>query len=307
VVAIGGNALADPHDPAALQHQGEKAESLAGALAAALVDGAHLIIVHGNGPQVGARLIQNDAARREVPESPLHVCVAETQGQIGHYLAHALRRRLDKLRNDTPIACLITHVVVDSNAPEFARPDKPVGPTYTADRAVAVRATHEWQLAAVPGGGFRRVVPSPRPLEVIESTAVARLVADGFCVIAGGGGGVPVSTRAQGSRPLDAVVDKDYTAQLLASGTGAERLIILTDVPGVALSFGKTGERYLKSMRAQDARSHLQRGEFAAGSMAPKVEACLDFLTGGGRDAIIAHHADAAKALRGAAGTRVTP
>lgn len=300
-VAIGGNALADPHDPKALAHQPEKAATLAGPLADMLREGKRLIIVHGNGPQVGARLIQSEAARDQVPTAPLYVCVAETQGQMGHHLAAALMNAA----GDTSVACIVTHVEVDPDAPEFARPEKPVGPVY--DRAEGERLASErgWVMAAVPGG-LRRVVPSPRPLGVIEEDGVRRLLEAGACVIAGGGGGVPVARTADGLCGVDAVVDKDYTAELLATAMGASRLVVLTDVPGAALSFGRAGEQFMARMTVAEAREHLEKGEFAPGSMAPKVEACVEFVEAGGEEAVIASTHEAAAALAGDAGTWIS-
>jgi carbamate kinase len=306
VVALGGNALADPHDPSALAHQEEKAAALAGPLTDVLAGGKRLLIVHGNGPQVGARLIQNEAARGQVPPAPLHVCVADTQGQIGHHLALALEDIVQRRGLALAVACVVTHVLVDPESSEFARPEKPVGPVYSVAEAQRLASERGWVLHDVPGGGRRRVVASPRPLHVVEEEPVRRLLEAGVCVIAGGGGGVPVAERHPGLHGVDAVVDKDYTAELLATAVGASRLVVLTDVPGAALSFGKTGQQFIGRMTVSEAREHLSRGEFAPGSMAPKVEACVEFVEAGGTDAVIAATADAGAALEGNAGTRIT-
>jgi len=306
VVAIGGNALADPHDRQALAHQGDAAAALAGPLADPLAGGKRLIIVHGNGPQVGARLIQNEAAREQVPAPPLHVCVAETQGQMGHYLAVALENGLQSRNIHAPVACVVTHVTVDAKAPEFEKPEKPVGPMYESLEAQKLAAEREWVMREAAGGGVRRVVPSPRPLRVIEETAIRSLVDAGACVIAGGGGGVPVTVGPDGLRGVDAVVDKDYTAELLATAVGASRLVVLTDVQGAALSFGKDDQRFMTEMTVAEAREHLTRGEFAPGSMAPKVEACVQFIEAGGELAVIASTREAGRALADNAGTRIT-
>lgn len=306
VVAIGGNALADPHDPAALAHQGEKAAALAGPLLDVLASGKRLVIVHGNGPQVGARLIQNEAARDQVPPLPLHICVAETQGQIGHYLSLALLQELGTRGLSIPVVCLVTHVTVDPGAAEFTHPDKPVGPVYAADEASHLAIGREWKMTEVVGGGCRRVVPSPRPLGVVEGVAIERLIADRTCVIAGGGGGIPVASGQGGMIGVDAVVDKDYTAERIATAIGASRLVILTDVPGAALSFATPQQQFVREMHVREAREHLERGEFAPGSMAPKAEACIEFLEAGGEEAVIAATSEAGAACRGAAGTRIT-
>jgi carbamate kinase len=302
LVAIGGNALADPRDPQDLSRQETHARKLAGPLGDLLATGHELVIVHGNGPQVGARMIQNDAARDRVPPASLAVCVAETQGQIGHLLALALADEVRRRGVRREIVALLTHVLVDPAAPEFGRPDKPIGPTYAKEPSHNAGVT----FAPLPAGGWRRVVASPRPIAVIEADAVRLLVDAGRCVIAGGGGGIPLAESAGGLRSVDAVVDKDYVAGLLGTATGASRLIVLTDVPGAALSYAAPGERFLDRVTAREARLHLQRGEFAPGSMAPKVEACIDFIDHGGEEAVIAAVSVAARAFEGTGGTRIT-
>ncbi len=301
LVAVGGNALADPRDPSDLSRQDIHARELAGPLASLLAQGQELVIVHGNGPQVGARMIQNDAARDQVPASSLAVCVAETQGQIGHLLALALADDLRKRGVQQHVVALLTHVLVDRDAPEFLRPDKPIGPIYVEEPENQSTA-----FAQLPGGGWRRIVPSPRPLAVIEADAVRLLIDAGCCVIAGGGGGIPLTEGAAGLQSIDAVVDKDYVAEILATAIGAAKLVVLTDVPGAALSYAAPGQRFLDRMTVDEARLHLQNGEFAPGSMAPKVEACIDFIVNGGEEAIIAAIADASRAFEGTAGTRIT-
>jgi carbamate kinase len=305
VIAIGGNALANPRDPTDLARQEQHARDLAEPIADALASGVHLAIVHGNGPQVGARLIENEAAPTSVPRKQLHTLVAETQGELGHYLALALIRALRRRKIDRGVAALVTHVLVDPAAPEFAHPEKPVGPTYSPEMARALEQQSGWQFLNVSGGGRRRVVPSPRPRAILEEGAVQRLVDDDWCVIAGGGGGVPIAETASGLEGVDAVVDKDYVAAHIATGLGAQRLVILTDVAGAALSFEKPTQRFLDRMTAADARMHLARGEFAPGSMAPKVEACVEFIEHGGDEAVIASVVDAARAFAGGAGTRI--
>jgi carbamate kinase len=302
LVAVGGNALADPRDPSDLSRQDIHARELAGPLASLLAQGQELVIVHGNGPQVGARMIQNDAARDQVPMSSLAVCVAETQGQIGHVLALAIADDFRKRGVQRRVVALLTHVLVDRKAPEFLRPDKPIGPIY-AEEPEHHPSTAFAQLA---GGGWRRIVPSPRPLAALEADAVRLLIDAGSCVIAGGGGGIPLTEGPAGLQSIDAVVDKDYVAEILATAIGAAKLVVLTDVPGAALSYATPGQRFLDRMTVDEARLHLQHGEFAPGSMAPKVEACIDFIVNGGEEAAIAAISDASRAFAGTAGTRIT-
>jgi carbamate kinase len=305
VVAIGGNALADPHDPQDLARQAERAADLAGPLARLLEKGIHLVVVHGNGPQVGARLIQGEAARGQVPPSPLHVCVAETQGEIGHYLTLALNNELRRQAIEAPVVALVTHVLVDRSASEFLEPDKPVGPVYPVDEAARLASERGWRMTRVPGGE-RRVVPSPRPLAVLEVEAVELMLVGGCCIIAGGGGGIALTRDTDDLRPEDAVVDKDYVAERLATALEASRLIILTDVPGAALSFAGANPHFLRRLSAKEARHYLEHGEFAPGSMGPKVEACVEFVEAGGDEALIAAIEDAAAAFDNRVGTRIT-
>lgn len=305
LVAIGGNALANPRDPSDLAHQEEKAAALAPHLASILRDGMGLLVVHGNGPQVGARLLQNMTAASRVPPPPLYACVAGTQGEMGHYLALALVNELRRLSLKVPVAALVTHVIVDPRAPEFQRPEKPVGPVYGRAEAQQLASGRGWAMAPVPGG-WRRVVPSPRPLAVVEEAVVGQLLDASTAVVAGGGGGIPVVADGPALRGIDAVVDKDFVAQRLATACGCSRLIILTDVPGAALSFS-SHPRYLRRMTVAEARAHLAAGEFAPGSMGPKVAACIGFLEAGGEEAVIAATAEAAGAITGSAGTRIIP
>lgn len=307
VIAIGGNALADPDEPAGQGQQREHARQLAAPIAEALERGTAIVITHGNGPQVGARLIENESAPAGISRKPLDELVAETQGEIGHLLALALNCELECRNIRQRAVALLTHVLVDFAAPEFNRPDKPVGPSYSAERAREIAVEHGWVLAEQPGRGWRRVVPSPRPLGIVEEGAAVQLVNAGWCVIAGGGGGVPVARTAAGLTGIEAVVDKDYVAGLLAGAVDATKLVVLTDVPGAALSFATSKQRFIERMTTEEGRLHLERGEFAPGSMAPKVEACIDFVERSGMSAVIAGVAASAEALAGRAGTLIRP
>jgi carbamate kinase len=302
LVAIGGNALADPRDPLGLTHQEERSKEIAGPLADLVALGHELVVVHGNGPQVGARLLQNDAARERVPPSSLAIAVAETQGQIGHLLAIALANALLHRRVQRQVIVVVTHVLVDGDTGAYQQPSKPIGPIYDRepDHTSGMTFVH------LADGGWRRVVPSPRPVEVLETDAIRLLVDHGWCVIAGGGGGVPVVDGPEGRQGVDAVVDKDYVAQALATSVGATELVMLTDVSGAALAFATPQQFFLEQMTTSEARRHLSRGEFAPGSMAPKVEACTAFVEQGGHEAIIAACSDAARAFEGLAGTRIS-
>jgi carbamate kinase len=298
VVALGGNTLLGEHAPWTAEEQAAAVDRTATHLAAAMADGYDLVLTHGNGPQVGNLLLQQERAA-ETPQFPLDVLVAETQAQIGYLLQRALD-------NERPTAAdavtLVTQVVVDGSDPAFERPTKPVGPFYSAAEA----ADRPFETRRVSDGEcpFRRVVPSPAPVEVIEREEVGRLAARGKPVICAGGGGVPV-VREDGLRGVEAVVDKDRTAALLATDLDADALVVLTDVSHACVDYGTPDERPLRRVDPGTLRSHLAAGEFAEGSMRPKVEACLAFVEGGGDRAVITTPDRLGEALAGEAGTRV--
>jgi carbamate kinase len=305
VIAIGGNALADRHDASDLARQAEHARDLAGPIAEELGRGTTIAITHGNGPQVGGRLLENSAAS-EVPLKQLHTLVAETQGEIGHYLDIALTNELQRRGSNRPVVTLVTHVLVDAAAPEFDHPDKPVGPSLLAEEAQEFTRELGWHVSAQADGYWRRVVPSPRPQGIIEEVTIRQLVDAGTCVIAGGGGGVPVATTADGLVGVEAVIDKDYVACSIANAIGATRLVILTDVAGAALSYATPEQQFLEHVTIEEVRLHLERGEFAPGSMAPKVEACVEFVERSGGQAIIASTGSMRAALVARSGTIIT-
>jgi carbamate kinase len=288
VVALGGNAVSPPRGDLGFDLERKLIDRAAAELAE-LASEARLLIVHGNGPQVG-RLLRADAAE---PES-LDIRVAQTQGELGYLIAEALSRHLGK---DGTVA-VMTRVLVDANDPAFARPSKPVG------------AVLETQPRGVPsvrmpdGNGWRRVVASPRPTAVIEQPAIAALLATHH-VIAGGGGGVPLCAGDGGRRPQAAVVDKDWVAALLALSLEADKLLFVTDVPCAFDRFGHAEQQLIATMTVEEAERKLAGGVFAPGSMAPKVESAVQFVAATGRPAIIATLGSLAAALRGAAGTTV--
>jgi len=301
VVALGGNTLLGRHGPWTVDEQRAVIERTAGRLADALDAGTDLVLTHGNGPQVGNLLIQQEAAA-ETPQLPLDVLVAETQAQIGYMLQQALD-------NERPTATetmtLVTQVVVDADDPAFDRPTKPVGPFYTEREAAAKPfETREVSRGDRP---YRRVVPSPAPVDVVEADEIAGLVERGNTVICAGGGGVPVVRDEGGLRGVEAVVDKDRTTQRLATGLGADTMIVLTDVAHAYVDYGGPDERPIGRIEADALRDHLDAGEFAEGSMKPKVEACLRFVEAGGERAVVTAPERLSAALAGEAGTRVVP
>jgi carbamate kinase len=304
VVAFGGNALLpDPDDPGAAERN---AAEFAAALATLMPDDSGLVLVHGNGPQVGTALLRAEAASDEVPTDPLDVLVAETQGSIGYLLSRSIGDAFRSLGREVVVAAIVTQVVVDPSDPAMHEPTKPVGPYYEQEQGEAIAVERGWSLVDVPGRGLRRVVPSPPPIEVIEIEAVAGAAAAGVIVIAGGGGGVPITrSNAAGATGVEAVIDKDRTAALIAATVDARGLVILTDVDRVSTGFGTPDERPVLTMTGAEARAHLDAGEFPPGSMGPKVEACVSYARATGRTALITSVAALSEALEGRDGTRI--
>ena len=306
VAALGGNALSPPGGTGSVEEMRASLAATGKALASLVASGVSLVLTHGNGPQVGRILLQQELAALKVPPMPMDVCGAESQGQLGYLIAQALDNELRALRVQTRVLCLVTQVVVNGRDPAFRRPSKPVGPSY--ERPVAQRIAHEsgHVFAVQPSGRWRRVVASPLPVRLVEEGALRALVDAGHVVVAAGGGGVPVVEHRGRLRGVEAVVDKDRTAALMARAVGADRLLILTEVSRVEVGFGTPSARALDRLTVAEARELLAAGEFPDGSMGPKVEACIEFASGGGT-AVIGALADAAAAVRGEAGTAVVP
>jgi carbamate kinase len=297
VIALGGNALVRAGE------RGTASEQLAALrdtfeVLAPLVREGDVVITHGNGPQVGNELLRQERAADEVPPLPLWLAVAQTQAEIGALIESELAPVAQR-----PVACLLTHVRVDPEDPAFGRPTKPIGPFYSAEQAVALERERGWQLVEDAGRGHRRVVPSPTPLDVVELGSVRALVSSGAVVVACGGGGIPVASRNGKLKGIDAVIDKDRASALLAKQLGAERLLILTEVPAVYRAFGTPGAEVLHELTADSAEELLP--ELAEGSMRPKVEAAVDLARAGGETLITSQEA-LAEALAGRAGTRIT-
>ena len=305
VVALGGNALSPPKATGSAE---EMRAALAGTcthLAGLVVDGVSLVLTHGNGPQVGRILLQQEAAAPDIPAMPMDVCGAESQGQIGYLLAQALDNALRAKGSDVRALCLVTQVLVDGHDPAFRRPTKPVGPSY--DRPAAQRIAHETGhvFTIQPDKKWRRVVASPLPLGIVEAGPLLQVVDAGHVVVAGGGGGVPVVDVNGELRGVEAVVDKDRTAAKLGHLVGADLLLILTEVEVVQRGYGTPDAAPLPKLTVSEARDLLAAGEFPEGSMGPKVQAACDFVEGGGPRAVITSLARAGDAVSGGAGTEV--
>jgi carbamate kinase len=297
VVALGGNALIRPGDRGTAAEQSARLREAASSLEPLLGNG-RIVITHGNGPQVGNELLRQERAADEVPPLPLYLAVAQTQAEIGAIIESELGPVVRR-----PVACLLTHVVVAENDPAFARPTKPVGPFYERERAGTLERERGWILVEEQGRGWRRAVPSPAPLEVIELEQVRALLDGGTLPVACGGGGIPVVRRNGRFHGVDAVIDKDRASALLAAGLGADRLVILTDIAAVKRDFGKPGETEVRELSVTEAEELLP--ELAEGSMRPKVEAAVAMARAGG-EAIITALDRVEDALAGRAGTRIT-
>ncbi|HET7293016.1 MAG TPA: carbamate kinase [Vicinamibacteria bacterium] len=300
VAALGGNAIVSEEDAAAVDLRRAPL-----ALARLVGLGYDLVVTHGNGPQVGQRLVEAHAAGDG--HAALDILDAETVGALGYRLQQSLGNALRDLGTPRAVAAVVTQVVVDPEDPAFLKPSKPVGPFYDRARADALAAERGYAMAEdARGRGFRRVVASPQPLEVVEAEAIRALVGAGVVAIAAGGGGIPVFRDAAGRlRGVEAVVDKDRASSLLARRLDADVLVIFTDVPEVRLDFRKPGERPVRRLSVGEARSHLGDGQFPAGSMGPKVEAAADFAEATGRPAVITFAERVLDALAGTAGTTV--
>ncbi|HOI12764.1 MAG TPA: carbamate kinase [Methanoculleus sp.] len=306
VVALGGNAILQHRESGTAEEQLANVRRASRHIAGVASDGYAVIITHGNGPQVGDILLKNELAKDTLPPMPLDVCGAESQGMIGYLLQQSMQEALGAVGLDCPVATVITQTLVDGGDPAFANPEKPIGPFYTAMQARRLEEEKGWRMVQIPGQGYRRVVPSPRPVALVEERAILRLVSAGVVVIAAGGGGVPVVAEPGGTlRGVEAVVDKDYTAALLARIAGAGDLLILTDVERVALNYGRPGQREISEMTVREAQKHLAAGQFPPGSMGPKIEAAIEFLDAGGERATIASLEQVSHALAGRAGTRI--
>jgi carbamate kinase len=306
VAALGGNAFVARGAALTMEGQFRFARDALAHLSPLFAPGVELLVTHGNGPQVGHELIRVERAQGVAYALPLDVCVAETQGELGYVLARTLRDLLDELGVDRAVAPLVTQVEVDPRDPAFARPTKPVGPFLDGRAAEALRRRGA-TVVEDAGRGLRRVVPSPEPRRVVEEDVIRRLLADGVLVIAAGGGGVPVARNGHGLSGVEAVIDKDLTAALLADALGAELLLILTDVPSACTDWRTPAEAPVGTITASRARALRAEGHFAPGSMAPKVEACARFASAPARRAIICDLPGVAGALRGESGTAVIP
>lgn len=302
VVALGGNAILQPGQKGYMEEQEANILKTCIGIADLIEMGYEVIITHGNGPQVGNILLQNEAAKDLVPPMPLDVCGAKSQGMIGYMLQRLLRNVLSSRGIEKQIVTLLTQVVVSSDDEAFKNPTKPIGPYYSLEEKVC----HEdkgYVLKEIPRRGWRRVVPSPDPLGIVERDTICNLLETGTIVIASGGGGIPVANVNGVLKGLEAVIDKDLAGERLAREVNADILMILTDVDAVYLRYGNEDSEKLQELTVQQAKLYLAQGEFPPGSMGPKVQAAIRFVENGGKKAIITHLDQAPAALKGKAGT----
>lgn len=307
VLAIGGNSLIKDKDHIALSSQYEAIQETSKYIAELIAEGLRLVITHGNGPQVGFIYRRGELARHELPLIPLDICGADTQGAIGYMIQMALLNEFRKLGVERKVAAVVTKTIVERDDPSFRNPSKPIGSFMSEEEATLHRKEAGWQVIEDAGRGFRRVVPSPLPREIIELDEIKLLVENGFTVIAAGGGGIPVIKNENGDlEGVEAVIDKDLSSSLLARNIGADAFIISTAVDAVYLDFGKENQRPVRHATLPEIRRYLKDGHFKPGSMKPKIEAIIQFLDGGGERAIITSPENLLRAVKGEAGTTLT-
>lgn len=305
VVALGGNAFTREDQSGTYEEMASNARAMAEAVHGLRQTGWRVVVAHGNGPQVGNLAIQQDAGEPQVPALPLFALGSMTQGLLGSLFCLAMREVCGPGAPD--VVGVVTHVRVDHADPAFNRPTKPIGPFFSAEIAHRLADEKGWPVAEDAGRGYRRVVASPAPLQIIEAPAISRLLDEGFVVVAAGGGGIPVTSKGDGLVGADAVIDKDLAAALLATAVGAQALVLVTGVDAVMLDFGSANQRAITTATAEEMRRHLLDGQFPEGSMGPKVHACMQFFDAGGRCAVITSPRLVPTVLSGqpAGGTRI--
>lgn len=308
VIALGGNALQEAGKPATAQAQLEVVEKTSEYIADIVERGYEVIVAHGNGPQVGRIVIQNEVASASTPAMPFDVCGAMSQGMIGYHIQQGLSKVLRHRGINKNVVTIVTQVVVDKDDPKFKAPSKPIGPFYTEEEAKAIAAEKGYTMKEDAGRGWRRVVASPLPVEIVELDAVKTLNDVGFVVVTVGGGGIPVVRNEAGDlEGVAAVIDKDLASEKLARDMDADALVILTAVEKVSINFKKPDQKDLDRMSAAEAKQYIKEGHFAPGSMLPKIEAALNFVESKpGRIAIITSLDKAVDAIEGRAGTTIT-
>ena len=308
VIALGGNALLKNGQEGTIEEQEQNTTDTLKSLIYLIGEGYDLVLTHGNGPQVGNILMRSDAGKKRygIPEMPVDICVADSQGGIGYMIERMLRNLLKKNGIQKEVVTLVTMSVVDRNDPALDKPTKRIGRIYSREEADRLAKEKNWIFKEEPrvSNGWRRVVPSPSPVRIINEKVIGNLARQGTIIIAAGGGGVPVYIDETGDvRPAEAVIDKDLASAFLATGIGADEFYILTDVPFVYVNYRKPGEKIVEFLDHKDTLAYLEQGEFAEGSMAPKIRACLQFIEKGGAKSVIT---EATKLQDKSYGTKIT-
>ncbi len=307
VIAIGGNAIQGPKEPPTAEVMRKNLSTTASYLVEAL-DDMDVVITHGNGPQVGNLLVQQDLAKEKLPPLPLDINDAYTQGMIGYLIVQAFENQLLEKGIDRRCAALVTQVVVDPEDPAFKNPTKPVGPFYSAQEAEKLAREKGWKIKEDAGRGYRRVVPSPQPLDVVEKELVRQLMKEGVITVTVGGGGIPVMRKTDGKiEGVEAVIDKDRASSLLARILDVDIFIILTGVEKVYVNFGKPDQKALDKITVSQAEELMKAGHFPAGSMGPKIESAISFVKATNRQCVITSLEKVAQALEGKSGTFIVP
>ncbi len=306
VLAIGGNSLIKDKTHIALSSQYEAVQETSKYIAELIAEGLNIVITHGNGPQVGFLYRRGELARSELPLIPLDICGADTQGAIGYMIEMALLNEFHQMGISKKIVAVVTKTIVDRDDPSFHHPTKPIGSFMTEEEALSHKGEFGWHILEDAGRGLRRVVPSPKPREIIELGVIRLLVDHDHVVIAAGGGGIPVIRNGQGGlEGVEAVIDKDLGSSLLARNLGADTFIISTAVDSVYLNFGEQNQRPIARATVSEIKKYMAGGHFKRGSMKPKIEAIIQFLEGGGRKAIITSPGNLLRAMKGEAGTTI--
>ncbi len=308
VIALGGNAIVPAGGKGTIEEQKEVTRKSMGQVADLVASGRKVVITHGNGPIVGNILERNESAKDRIPPMPLDICGADSQGGIGYMIQQILRNQLRSRGMEKQVVSIISQVVVSADDDAFSLPTKPIGPYYTKEKSEIQISEKGWKMKEDEGGrGFRRVVASPTPLEIVESEVLFRLLELDVIVIAVGGGGIPVIKKDGLLEGMEAVIDKDRAASVLAREIGAERLVLLTDVEEVYVGYGTPEQAPLGDVRLSEIKKLYEAYEFPAGSMGPKIRSAIDFVGAGGKEAIISHAGRLLDACEGKAGTHIIP
>jgi carbamate kinase len=309
VIAIGGNALIAEGQQGTIDEQFGNARAAAREVAVLVEDGWRVVVTHGNGPQVGFILLRSEmlSGAPFIPKLSLDMCVADSEGGIGYIVTNSLANELGRRGLKQGSVCVLTQTVVDVDDPAFLRPTKPIGSAFSAEEAVERRQRDGWSLVEEAGRGFRRVVPSPKPVRILETGAIKSLLDAGFVVVAAGGGGIPVvEVEPDVYRGVEAVIDKDLASAYLAASLGVPLLVISTGVERVAVRYRQPDQRQLERVRLSELRGYLEAGEFPEGSMGPKIRAAIEFLEQGGEEVVITSLECLSAAIAGSAGTHIT-